>query len=56
MVDTMKYRDVLTAFFIVGLLLSLGYAWGVSKTVWFWVLPIIFLIALIWAVYYLWLT
>jgi hypothetical protein len=56
MVQPMKYRDLLTAFLLVGFLLSLAYAFGVSQTVWFWIVPILFFVALLWAVYYLWLT
>jgi hypothetical protein len=52
----MKYRDLLTAFLIVGLLLSIGYAAGVAKVWWFWAVPIAFFIGLVWALYYLWLT
>ena len=56
MVHTMKYRDVLTVFFILGFVLSLAYALAVSQTIWFWIVPIVFFIALLWALYYLWLT
>jgi hypothetical protein len=52
----MKYRDVLTAFFALGFFLSLAYALGVSTSLWFWVVPIAFFIALVWAIYFLWLT
>jgi len=52
----MKYRDVLTVFLVVGFFLSLAYVIGVSKSPWFWVVPILFFIGLIWALYYLWLT
>jgi hypothetical protein len=52
----MKYRDILTIFFVLGFFLSLAYAWGVSTSLWFWVVPIAFGIALAWAAYYLWLT
>jgi hypothetical protein len=53
---SMKYRDVLTVLFALGFVLSLAYAWGVSTSVWFWAVPIAFGIALIWAIYFLWLT
>jgi hypothetical protein len=56
MVLPMKYRDVLTVVILIGFFLSIGYAWGVSKTIWFWIVPLVFLIALIWTLYYLWLT
>jgi hypothetical protein len=52
----MKYRDVLTVFFALAFVLSLAYALGVSKSMWFWVLPIAFGIGLVWAICYLWLT
>ncbi|HVQ01337.1 MAG TPA: hypothetical protein VMT57_07465 [Candidatus Thermoplasmatota archaeon] len=52
----MKYRDVITVFLILGFFLSLGYAYGVSKSLWFWVIPLVFGAGLIWAAYYLWLT
>lgn len=52
----MKYRDVLTVFFVLGFLLSLVYALGVATSLWFWAVPIVFFIGLVWTVYYLWLT
>ncbi len=52
----MKYRDVLTVFFALGFVLSLAYTLGVAKSVWFWALPIAFGVALVWTLYYLWLT
>ncbi len=52
----MKYRDILTTFFILGFFLSLAYNLGVATSVWFWIIPIAFGIALAWALYYLWLT
>jgi hypothetical protein len=52
----MKYRDVLTVFFVLGFVLSLAYALGVSTSLWFWAVPIAFGIALVWAIYFLWLT
>jgi hypothetical protein len=55
-VRSMKYRDLITVFLILGFFLSLAYKLGVAKSVWFWILPIGFFIALLWALYYLWLT
>jgi len=52
----MKYRDVLTAVLVIGFLLSLAYTLGVATSVWWWIAPIGFGIALAWALYYLWLT
>jgi hypothetical protein len=52
----MKYRDILTVFFVLGFVLSLAYTLGVATSAWFWVLPIGFGIGLLWTVYYLWLT
>ena len=52
----MKYRDLITAFLLVAFPLSIAYTVGVAKSVWFWVLPVAFGIALAWAIYYLWLT
>lgn len=55
-VTEMKYRDVLTTVLILGFFLSLAYTLGVSQSVWLWIVPIAFGIALVWAIYYLWLT
>jgi hypothetical protein len=52
----MKYRDVLTTVLILGFFLSLVYTLGVAHSVWLWIVPIAFGIALVWAIYYLWLT
>jgi hypothetical protein len=55
-VDEMKYRDVLTTALILGFFLSLVYTIGVAQSVYWWIVPIAFGIALVWAIYYLWLT
>jgi hypothetical protein len=52
----MKYRDVITVFLVLGLLLSLAFTLGVASSVWFWVVPIAFFVGVVWDVYYLWLT
>jgi len=52
----MKYRDLITVFLVLGFFLSLAYTLGVAQSVWYWILPIGFLIALLWALYFLWLT
>ena len=54
--DEMKYRDVLTTFLVIGFFLSLAYSLGVAQSPWWLILPIAFGIALVWALYYLWLT
>jgi hypothetical protein len=57
MVNSMKYRDILTTFFILGFFLSLAFTLGVAHSVWYWwIVPIAFGVALVWAIYYLWLT
>jgi len=55
-VNEMKYRDVLTTFLVIGFFLSLAYSLGVAQSLWWLILPILFGIALVWALYYLWLT
>jgi hypothetical protein len=52
----MKYRDVITTILILGFFLSLAYTVGVAQSVWWWIAPIAFGVALVWAIYYLWLT
>jgi|GEM_PF-1153573 len=52
----MKYRDVLTAGLIIGFFLSLAYTLGVAQSIWWWIVPIAFGVALAGAIYYLWLT
>lgn len=52
----MKYRDVLTTFLVIGFFLSLAYSLGVAQSPWWLILPILFGIALVWTLYYLWLT
>ena len=55
-VDHMKYRDVITTILILGFFLSLAYTIGVAQSVWWWIAPLAFGVALVWAIYYLWLT
>lgn len=52
----MKYRDILTTFLVIGFFLSLAYSLGVAQSLWWLILPILFGIGLVWALYYLWLT
>jgi NhaP-type Na+/H+ or K+/H+ antiporter len=52
----MKYRDVITTILVLGFFLSLAYTLGVSSSVWWWIAPIGFGVALLLAIYYLWLT
>jgi len=52
----MKYRDILTAFLVIGFFLSLAYTIAVANSVWWWIAPVVFGIAIVWAMYYLWLT
>lgn len=56
MVGSMKYRDIITTFLILGFFLSLAYTLGVAHSVYWWILPISFGVGLILAIYYLWLT
>lgn len=52
----MKYRDIITTFLVLGFFLSLAYTLGVAHSIWFWVIPLAFFVALVWALYALWLT
>lgn len=52
----MKYRDILTVVLVLGFFLSLAYTLGVADSIYWWIAPMGFGIALAWAIYYLWLT
>lgn len=50
----MKYRDVITVFLGIAFFMSLGYALGVSQTIWFWIVPISLLVLLLLMYMYIW--
>ena len=50
----MKYRDLITIFVSIFFILSVGYALGVAESIWFWSLPVVFLVALVLIYYKLW--
>jgi len=52
--EEMKYRDIITTLAIVAFLCSLGYAAMVATSLWFWGLPILLFIVLIFLIYKLW--
>ena len=54
--NEMKYRDVLTTVLVLGFFLSLAYTLGVAHSVWWWIVPLVFGVGLVWAIYALWLT
>ena len=48
----MKYKDLITLFTFIGFILSIGYTLGVNN--FFWFVPIILFVVLIFIYYYLW--
>jgi hypothetical protein len=51
----MKYRDIITLFVEIVFVLSLAYSIGVAKSVWFWIVPISLLVAIVFVIWKLWL-